>query len=112
MQPAKPDYDIIARALENDFEGVDEILADNPHAINSQRPRTGITALMAAAGGGLSAMVDHLLSKPGIDTEIRDGFGKTAMEHGRHFPNIVGSIMSSRHPNMKWKEPRLGPVPD
>ncbi len=107
-----PDYDIIESALNNDFAGIDAALQSDVNVINFQRVETGITALMAASSRGLHSMVDYLLSKPSIALDIRDKFGNDALDHARFFPNIVGQIMNARTPGRKWKEPRLGLVPD
>ncbi|QBK29792.1 ankyrin repeat domain-containing protein [Roseitalea porphyridii] len=104
--------EIISLSLQNNIEGVEALLQDNPSALNYQDKRTGVTPLMAASGSGLKRLTEFLLRQEGIDTGITDFTGKTAMEHGRHFPDIVASIMSVRHPHMKWKEPKSGPVPD
>ncbi len=112
VKTGDPNSDIVECALRNDFDGVDKALQSNPGNINTQKMTTGITALMAASGSGLHGMVDHLLLKPGIDLDLRDGFGKDALDHARLFPNIVKKIMIARTPGRKWKEPNIGPVPD
>lgn len=112
LKTGDPHSDIVECALRNDFDGVDKALQINPGNINTQKINTGITALMAASGSGLHAMVDYLLSKPGINLDLRDRFEKDALDHARLFPNIVAKIMTARTPGRKWKEPNIGPVPD
>ena len=111
VKTGDPHSDIIECALRNDFDGVDNALQANTENINTQDFITEITALMAASGSGLHAMVDHLLSKPGINLDLRDSFGKDALDHARLFPKIVEKIMIARTPGRKWKEPKIGPAP-
>jgi hypothetical protein len=99
--------DIVSCALRNDFRGVDLILAADASQINAQRDDSGISALMAASGRGLERMVGHLLSKPDVDTSLRDSFGKDALQHGRLFPAVVGRIMQHRNPSLRWQEPDI-----
>ena len=97
--------DIVAYALNNNFDGVDAVLASDPEMINARKEESGITALMAASGRGLEEMVNHLLSKPGIEYDLVDDKGRTALNHAVLFPEIVAKIMMARLPNVKWSAP-------
>lgn len=99
--------DIIECALSNDFRGVDDALEVDRRLINARRAGSGITPLMAASGRGLNKMVDHLLSKEGVDIRVIDEFGKSAFDHGRLFPNVVSSLVKHAHPNLRWGEPKI-----
>lgn len=98
-------FDIIEAAMKNDFKAVDEALKHDPDAINAQRPGTLITPLIGAAGRGLERMVGHLLSKDNVDVSIKDAFGKSAFDHGRLFPEIVGKLVLHKYPDLQWQEP-------
>ena len=116
MESFKPDFhggpfDIIEAAFKNDFAGVDRAVAHDPECINAQRKGTLVSALMVAASGGLSGMVSHLLAKPGIDLDLKDCEGKTALDYGRIFPDIVDKIMTAKYPNKPWIESRIRPAP-
>lgn len=110
-EPSEIDHDgIIAAVLSNELASVDFLLERNPALINAYHETTGVSPLMAAAGRGLERMAAHLLTKPGIDLEMRDFQGLSAVEHGRIYPKIVSMIMSARFPGMVWKEPKIAPV--
>jgi len=104
-------FDIIDAAYRNDFSGVDRALAHDPECINFQRKGTLVSALMVAASGGLSEMVSHLLEKPGINLDLQDSEGNTALNHGRIFPDIVNKIMTAKYPVRSWIEPGIRPAP-
>jgi len=99
--------DIVAYALNNNFDGVDKVLASDPEMINARKEESGITALMAASGRGLEDMVDHLLKKTGIDYDLIDDKGRSALNHAVLFPEIVSKIMVARLPNIKWGKPEF-----
>lgn len=112
-QPEPSEIDnggIIAAVLDNSIWRVDDLLEKNPALINAYHETTGVSPLMAAAGRGLERMAAHLLTKPGIDLEMRDFQGLSALDHGRIYPKIVGRIMRARFPGMVWKEPNIAPV--
>ena len=68
--------DIINGANNNDFEEIDAALARDVDLINFQTDMTGLAALHIAAGNGNHRMVDHLLSKSGVNPSITDKFGR------------------------------------
>lgn len=102
--------DIIECAFTGDIDGVDRELSKDPRLINARRFGTGVTPLMAAAASGLRGMVDHLLTKDGLDPRMKDNFGHDALSHARHWPDIVGKITTHMYPNAKWAEPDIKPL--
>ncbi len=109
-EPPEGTSRIIELVIKNDFAGVDKELNERPELINARREGSQLTPIMVAAGYRMVAMVDHLLLKPGIDLDLVDASGRSAFDHARIFPEIVGRLMSAKYPGMKWKEPLIKPV--
>ena len=90
-------YDIIAGADEGDFGEVDAALDENPKAISFQEPSVGLTALHVAAADGNLDMVNHLLSKPGVNPNIVDKFGRQALDMAIYIGHDGVIEVLSRH---------------
>lgn len=73
-------HNIFVGVKENDFEEVDAALTDDPDAITSTEKAAGMTPLHLAAGDGNLRMVQHLLSKPGIDPSLKDRLGRSPID--------------------------------
>lgn len=74
------DADIIRGADNNDFGEVMAALNENADDITKTDANHRMTALHYAAGKGNSSMVDYLLEQPGVDTSLRDVWGRDPLD--------------------------------
>lgn len=89
------DLDIIRYAEENNVTGISSALAEGVN-VNTVEGKTGITALHAACANNHLESVQLLLKDSSIDLDIRDKFGRTAVDVALKVsdPQIMSELLS------------------
>ncbi|MDR0734867.1 MAG: ankyrin repeat domain-containing protein [Elusimicrobiota bacterium] len=85
----------INAVINGDAEKAQELLAAGA-SINQQIALNGNTPLHLAVWNGRATMARLLLAQPGIDVQIRNDFGKTALDIAREKNN--GEIINILEP--------------
>ena len=93
--PSKPKPNEISALfqtiLNHKTEEVEAALAADPTQLNIPYPENGNTPLHVAVWNGYKDIVELLLKQPGIDTQIRNKNGKTALDlaQEKNFTDII-----------------------
>lgn len=100
------EFDIVDYVIAEDLFAIDSILGNDAAKVNFRRNGTGLTPLMAASGCGLVEVVGYLMSQPGIDIYAVDGSGRSALDHGRLFPEVMRVLL---YPENRTPDVTVGP---
>lgn len=78
--PPQDPPDIFTLVSQRQRNGVVERLVEAPELVNAQQPSTGLTPLHLAAAHGYPEMVRTLLAMDGAAVELKDHWGRTALD--------------------------------